>query len=564
MATATTVQQLIIDNLHIIASAIKTKSKAGRGANNKLTLHGINKIRQLILDLAVRGLLVPQDTSDEPASVLLEKIAAEKDELIKKGKIKKPKPLPAINDDEKPFAIPNNWRLVRLGDIIQISSGSSLISAHMNKKGNIPVFGGNGITGYHDAGNIFKKTLVIGRVGFYCGSIHITPDISWVTDNAFITCFSEKNIYIYFLEWLLKGTNLKENENATAQPVISGRKIYPIIVALPPLAEQQRIVAKVDELMVICDQLEQQQQASLETHQTLVTSLLASLTNAKIPQKFNDTWKTIAENFSLLFTTEQSIDELKKCILQLAVMGKLVPQDSNDEPASLLLEKIAAEKAELIKQGQIKRQKPLPNISDDEKPFAIPSSWQWVRLGDVGETNIGLTYKPTNISKTGIPVLRSTNIQNSKICLSNLVRVSNIKIKDNAFIKNGDLLICARNGSKNLVGKTAMINNINERMAFGVFMAIYKSCINSFAEIFLNSPIFRKNLEGIETTTINQITQSNLKLTIFPLPPLAEQQRIVAKVDELMAICDKLQQTIIAAQQTQLNLADASCEQIFR
>jgi len=219
------------------------------------TEQSIDQLKQTILQLAVMGILVPQDPNDEPASELLEKIVAERERLVKEGEIKKEKPLPEIDEDEKPFELPEGWVWARLQQIIHISSGDGLTAANMNKEGGIPVYGGNGVTGYHDQANVTKPTLVIGRVGFYCGSIHITPASAWVTDNAFKTTFSENNIYINFLFWLLKGTNLKENENATAQPVISGRKVYPIVIGLPPTAEQHRIVAKVNELMAICDTL---------------------------------------------------------------------------------------------------------------------------------------------------------------------------------------------------------------------------------------------------------------------------------------------------------------------
>lgn len=203
------------------------------------------------------GKLVPQNPDDEPASELLKKIVKEKAKLVKEGEIKDHKPLPKIAEDEKPFELPKGWVWARLLQIMDISSGDGLTSADMNTAGNIPVFGGNGVNGYHDRPNVLKPTLVIGRVGYYCGSIHLTPNLAWVTDNAFITTFSEDNVFIEFLFWLLKGTNLKENENATAQPVISGRKIYPIIIGLPPLAEQYRIVAKLNELFVICDALKE-------------------------------------------------------------------------------------------------------------------------------------------------------------------------------------------------------------------------------------------------------------------------------------------------------------------
>lgn len=238
------------------------------------TEESIDQLKQTILQLAVMGKLVPQDPNDEPASELLKKIAAEKAQLIKEGKIKKEKPLPEITEEEKPFELPNGWEFVRLQKIINISSGDGLTANNMNPEGGIPVFGGNGINGYHDRYNLNKPTIVIGRVGYYCGSIHITPEKAWVTDNAFETKFSENNIYINFLYWLLLGTNLKENENATAQPVISGAKVYPIVVGLPPLNEQHRIVDKLVELMTVCDSVIKALQSTKLTEISLVDSLV--------------------------------------------------------------------------------------------------------------------------------------------------------------------------------------------------------------------------------------------------------------------------------------------------
>jgi type I restriction enzyme S subunit len=217
--------------------------------------HSVDQLKQTILQLGVMGKLVLQDPNDEPASELLKRIAAEKMHLTEEGKTRQKNVLMNIGEDETPYTLPNGWEWARLGQIIDISSGNGLTSANMNSSGEIPVYGGNGVTGYHDQTNVEKPTLVIGRVGYYCGSIHITPATAWVTDNAFVTTFSEENIYLDFLYWLLKGTNLKENENATAQPVISGRKIYPIVIGLPPKKEQIRIVAKVEELMTLCDAL---------------------------------------------------------------------------------------------------------------------------------------------------------------------------------------------------------------------------------------------------------------------------------------------------------------------
>ena len=227
-------------------------------SNKEDLLEVINLTRNQVLQEAIQGKLVEQNPEDEPASALVQRIKEERDKLVREGKIRKPKKLPPIEEEEKPFEIPGSWEWVRLGEIIRIYSGKGLTSKNMIVEGNIPVYGGNGITGYHNDYNIEKPTIVIGRVGFYCGSIHLVTEKAWITDNAFITDYSEDNIYLNFLKYLLKGTNLRENDNATAQPVISGGKIYPIIVALPPLAEQKRIVEKVDMIMDMLDELEKE------------------------------------------------------------------------------------------------------------------------------------------------------------------------------------------------------------------------------------------------------------------------------------------------------------------
>ena len=228
-------------------------------------------LKKSILQEAVQGKLVPQNPDDEPASVLIERIRAEKQALIKAGKIKKDKhesiivtrdkiPYEIIDGkkrciaDEVPFEIPDSWCWCRLGSIIQIESGKGLTSKQMIE-GSIPVYGGNGITGYHNASLVHKETVVIGRVGYYCGSVHITEKEAWVTDNAFITTYPENSIYREYLVYTLRYMNLGQNNNATAQPVVSGKKIYPMLFPLPPLAEQHRIVAKIEEIMPMIERL---------------------------------------------------------------------------------------------------------------------------------------------------------------------------------------------------------------------------------------------------------------------------------------------------------------------
>ncbi len=267
-------------------------------------------------------------------------------------------------------------------------------------------------------------------------------------------------------------------------------------------------------------------------------------------------------NFEMLADAPNGIPKLRERILHLAVQGKLVAQDPNEEPAIALIEKIAKEKAQLIKKGKIKKQKPLPEITEDETPFELPDGWEWVRLGDIGETNIGLTYSPIDISDIGTPVLRANNVQNGKLDLTDLVRV-NKAIENRVIVQEGDLLICARSGSRTLVGKTAQITGLSEKMAFGAFMAIFRSRINDYLLHFINSPLFRRMIDEVSTTTINQITQNNLKTTIFPFPPHTEQIRIVAKVNQLMALCNELEIRKKKKKETRIALNDAALDTLL-
>ena len=226
------------------------------------------RLKKSILQEAVQGKLVSQDPSDEPAEALLERIRAEKQRLIKEGKIKKDKHESVIFrrdnshyekldgverciDEELPFEIPETWAWVRIGTILSVSSGDSLTVAQMNSAGSIPVYGGNGIAGTHDKWNVCHRTLVIGRVGYYCGATHITEPFAWVTDNAFITHFDEELLQMKWLKFLIDYLEPRKRASSTAQPVISGKLLYPMLVPIPPLNEQHRIVQRIEELLTM-------------------------------------------------------------------------------------------------------------------------------------------------------------------------------------------------------------------------------------------------------------------------------------------------------------------------
>ncbi|MFW6333433.1 MAG: restriction endonuclease subunit S, partial [Thermodesulfobacteriota bacterium] len=397
---------LITDHMDIWTGAqIQTANGGpGRGKNGYgQPIYGIKKLRELILELAVRGKLVPQDPDDEPASVLLDKIAEERKQLIKEGKIKKQKELLDIGEDEKPFELPDGWEWAKLGNFVYLEMGQSPPSKFYNQNNDgIPFFQGK--ADFNDLYPTPRYWCTQPNKYAYPGDVLLSvrapvgptniSDINCCIGRGLAALRPLAMVSTKFLLALMRAFQNKLEEKATGTTFVAVSKtdVESLSTPIPPLSEQNRIVAKVDELMALCDQLEQQQTDNNATHQTLVETLLTSLTAATDPKDFDESWQRIANHFDTLFTTEQSIDHLKQTILQLAVMGRLVPQDPDDEPASVLLEKIAKEKARLVKEGKIKRQKKLPEIGEDEKPFELPLGWKWVRFNQLVDPENLISY----------------------------------------------------------------------------------------------------------------------------------------------------------------------------
>jgi type I restriction enzyme S subunit len=583
------VSALITDNIDVWTSAIKKRNSQGRGANKKIALTGIKKLRELILELAVRGKLVPQDANDEPASVLFEKTAEEKEKLIAAKNIKSPKPLLTITDDEKTFELPSSWRHVRLGEVGYWAIGSGFPKAiqgevnkvvlvskvsDMNLEGNEKyIVSSNNSVDFVTAENSRLKihregTVIFPKIGGAIATnkrrIIIKPTV--IDNNCLgITpycCFESEYLFLY-----MSSIDLTKYQVGTSVPALSQSVLELITLGLPPLAEQHRIVAKVDELMALCDQLEQQTEQSLAAHQTLVTVLLAALTDSASAEEFQTSWQRIAEHFDVLFTTEHSIEQLKQTILQLAVMGKLVPQNPSDEPASVLLEKIAEEKSQLIKDKKIKKQKSLPAITDEEKPFELPSDWEWSRIIDAALfTEYGTSEKAFE-GTDGVPVLKMGDIQSGKVLHGGQKVVpSTIDDLPNLYLDYGDVLY-NRTNSAELVGKTGMFEGDSGCYTFASYLIRIRchfQCVTpQYLTLSMNTPLFRRT--QIDPYVKQQCGQANvngtlMKSMIVSLPPLAEQDRIVAKVDELMALCEQLKARLSDAQTTQLHLADAVVE----
>lgn len=575
------VEKLIVDHIDTWTTALQTRSTAGRGSSGKIDLYGIKKLRELILELAVRGKLVPQDPNDEPASVLLERIAAEKAELMKQGKIKKQKPLPEISEEEKPFELPVGWEWTRLGFIsnygfcdkaepedvtpetwiLELEDIEKVTSKLLNKV----TFAERP---FKSSKNRFSQGDVLyGKLRPYLDKV-IVANEPGVCTTEIIPITNYGNIYPEFLRLLLKAPNFITYANSSTHgmnlPRLGTEKAQQAVIELAPIQEQLRIVSRVDKLMSLCDQLEQHSLTSLDAHQQLVETLLTTLTDSQNADELAVNWARISEHFDTLFTTEASIDALKQAILQLAVMGKLVPQDPNDEPASELLKRIAQEKAQLVKDGKIKKQKPLPPISDEEKPFELPEGWEWCLFEDVVDIQSGIT-KGRNLANRkliSIPYLRVANVQRGYLDLS---EVKEIDIpeeeKDKYHVIKGDLLI-TEGGDWDTVGRTtvwchdwyiANQNHVFKGRVIGQDIDPY------WLETYMNSPYSRDYFARAskQTTNLASINKTQLRGCPVAIPPSSEAEKIMLKLNDFNELCEKLKLQIQSAQQTQLHLADA-------
>ena len=472
------------------------------------------QVKASILQFAIQGNLVPQDPNDEPASELLKRIEAAKDaKSAKKGK-----PLPPITDDEKPFPIPDSWEWVRLGEVGVWGAGATPQKSILKyyEGGTVPWL----LTGDLNDGLITqipnritdialketsvklnpKGSVLIAMYGATIGKVGVL-NFDATTNQACCACDPSSIIdrwYLFYFLMAWRAVFRKRGEGG-AQPNISKEKIVATVIPLPPLTEQKRIVAKVEALFKYVDECE-------------------------------DSRKELAEKLA---------ETLKSSILQEAIQGRLVPQDPNDEPASELLKRIKAAKNAKI----AKKAKPLPPITDDEKPFQIPSSWEWVRLGDVsrviskGTTPMG---GDAAYSSEGAFFVRAENIcDNGVVNIQNCKRLKiavHTKELSRSILEEGDLLISIAGslGKIGLITSDILPANINQAIAF-VRICDRTLLYDRYMVLLLkataiqNVLLSQKKVTGVPNLTLEIIT--NLP---FPLPPLAEQKRIVAKVDSLL------------------------------
>lgn len=484
-------------------------------------------LRERILDLAMRGKLVPQNPNDEPASVLLEKIKAEKEELVKEKKIKKSKALPAIADGEKPFDIPDNWEWVRLGDVFDITSSKRVMKSEWREEG-IPFYRAREIVSIKNHQKlkdpIFiskdtyeEKLKVSGRPQVDdilltgVGTLGIPYVVStnkdfYFKDGNIIWLRNIKKINPDFISYYVQSPYMLKiinNGRGTTVATLTIVRAKSLLVPLPPLSEQSRIAAKIAQLFALLRKVESstQQYAKLRTL-------------------------------------------LKSKVLDLAMRGKLVKQDPNDEPASELLKKIKAEKAELIKEKKIKKSKPLPPITDDEKPFDIPDSWEWARLGDlVSPVEYAMADGPfgSNLKKadyTNQPEVRIVQLSNIgengwKDDNVKYTTFDHLKLIRRSEVFPGNIVIAKMMPA----GRAILIPNKDKKyvLSSDAVKFIPTDLLNKqFLLNAINSNVYRDQVnKKLQGTTRPRTSLKKLKNFVLPIPPIQEQKRILSKLSML-------------------------------
>lgn len=542
---------------------------------------GIAKLRELILTLAMQGKLVEQDPNDPPASQLLKEIEEEKQRLVKAGKIKKPKLLPPIKPEEAPYGLPHGWEWVRLEDVsTKIHYGFTASADHSSQNVRLlritdiqdnkvdwdTVPGCNARK--EDVGQylLAENDILIARTGGTVGKSYLVQgiNIDAVFASYLIRLVPSSRMAVKFIKYFVEGPlywrQLYAACSGTGQPNVNGTSLSQLLLALPPPPEQHRIVARIDQLMARCDALEklrkERETQRLAVHAAAITQLLDTPDGSA--------WDFIQQHFGELYTVKKNVAELRKAILQLAVMGRLVPQNPNDPPASELLKEIEAEKRQLVKANKIKRPKPVSPIPQDDEPFPVPDNWRWVRIAELAESIDYGTSQKTCDDSSLVPVYRMGNIVDGQLIDEGFKYIApDIDELPRLFLQPNDILF-NRTNSYELVGKSARYTGPVEHATFASYLIrvrLFDGRLNPvFISQAMNAPYFRST--QIEPEIVQQCGQANfngtkLSLCAVPLPPLPEQHRIVARIDQLMALCDTLEQQIDAAAGKQTELLNA-------
>ena len=554
---------------------------------------GVARLRELILTLAVQGKLVPQDPKDEPASELLKKIRAEKDRLIAEGKIKRDKPLAEIAEDEQPFELPTGWEWVHLATLAEqitkgttpttfghsyISEGINFVKIENLDRGRLNLAQMTDFISRETHEIMSRSQLSAGDVLFsIAGTIGKTAvvldaDLPANTNQALaIIKGAAKHVNQRFLLLALDSfvsNKVKDKARGGAMNNISLGDLSELFMTIPPLAEQSRIVTRVEELMRLCDALEAKGQLEATQHAQLVSTLLATLTESETPAQLTENWHRIATHFDLLLDRPEAVDALEQTILQLAVRGLLVPQDPQDEPASELLKKIRAEKDKLIAEGKIKRDKPLPPIAEDEQPFALPMGWAWQHVSDVVEMLNGYAFKSEWFKQTGVRLLRNLNVSHGYVDWSQPAAIdAKAATEYQQFaLQVGDIVLSLDRPIISTGLKYAVIRETDlpclllQRVARLAPDAKLVSA--DFLALWLQSDLFVGTIDPGRSNGVPHISTKQVGGLAFALPPLAEQSRIVTRVAQLRRLCTDLRQRLTASQSTQAHLAEALVREV--
>lgn len=491
------------------------------------------QLRASILQYAMEGKLVKQDPNDEPASELLKKIENEKAKLVKEGKINKERAVRPVKEEEKDGVLPTGWTYTRFQNISlfttdYVANGSfKTLREHTHKykeknyalfvrtmdlsanfKSNLTYIDKDSYD-FLSKSKLFGGELILPNIGGSIGKAFLMPNLNMpmsLAPNSIMVKFTEQvmnKYFSYFIQSPMGKSLLLNNKGGTATPKFSKTELRNMVLKLPPLEEQKRIVAKIEKLMSLVDEY-------AESYNRL----------QKIDNEFED--------------------KLKQSVLQYAMEGKLVKQNPSDEPASELIKKIENEKAELVKEGKIKKSKKLPAITDDEKPFDIPDSWEWVRLGDICQPiRYGFTSSAKNSGNSRL--VRITDIQNNRVNWSNVpfCNVPENKLED-LKLKENDILIARTGGT---VGKSFVVIKIPEIAVFASYLIRIRLIDNrliNFIEAFLNSPYYWKMISLKQSGTGQpNVNATKLSEILIALPPLNEQKRIIIKIQALISSFSK-------------------------
>lgn len=541
--------------------------------------NGIPKLRELILELAVRGKLVRQNHAESAIEKLLDDSRKERADAMASGLIKKEKPAAPIKEDEQPFSLPSGWAWCRIVDTGDYINGLALRPTDWSNSGR-PIIRIQNLSGRNAEFNRTKADVdpsVIVNAGDILVSWSATLDAYiWQGEqgvlNQHIFRVSPSGIvntqYLYWLlKWAIRVLANSDHAHGLVMAHINRGPFLAQPVGLPPLEEQQRIVAKIEELMAWCDALEVEQSDAANAHTGLVQALLGSLTATANTQDFSTSWQRVAEHFHTLFTTESSIHALKQTLLQLAVMGKLVPQDSTDEPASELLARVQYEKQAVVATGRVKSDKMVPSKKDDKKPFQLPPAWSWTRLGDIcvlGPSN-GFSPKPALVETPyRCLTLSATTRGLFKGDCFKFVDIEEAVAKK-YWLKKGDLLI-QRANSIDYVGVSAIYNGEDDQYIYPDLMMrinISRNLSTPYVHAYLSSiegrEYFRSNATGTQGN-MPKVNQGTVVNAPIPIPPINEQHRIIAKVDEITRLCDQLRTRLVQGNQLNEQLAVALVE----